>query len=243
MVAIGHQAGLAIENTIFYNDKIQAERLAAVGQTIATLSHHIKNILQGIHGGSSLIDLGLKEKDDTIVRRGWTIVEKNQTKIYNMVMDMLSFSKDREPALEPADLNETIGDVIELMQSRAGELGVKLSWHPGRDMPQVTIDPDGIHRAVLNIVTNAIDACEGAENAQVVVKTEWDPEGSIARIAVSDNGVGIDEDDIPLDLSNLRLEQRLARHRAWACRSRRRSSASTAARSSSRHARATERRS
>ena len=98
MVAIGHQAGLAIENTIFYNDKIQAERLAAVGQTIATLSHHIKNILQGIHGGSSLIDLGLKEKDDTIVRRGWTIVEKNQTKIYNMVMDMLSFSKDREPA-------------------------------------------------------------------------------------------------------------------------------------------------
>ncbi len=197
MVAIGHQAGLAIENTIFYNDKIQAERLAAVGQTIATLSHHIKNILQGIRGGSSLIDLGLKEKDDSIVRRGWTIVEKNQTKIYNMVMDMLSFSKDREPALEPADLNETIGDVIELMQSRAGELGVQLSWHPGRDMPQVTIDPEGIHRAVLNIVTNAIDACEGAENAQVVVKTEWDPESSIARITVSDNGVGIDEADIP----------------------------------------------
>ena len=120
MVAIGHQAGLAIENTTFYNAKIQAERLAAVGQTIATLSHHIKNILQGIRGGSYLIDLGLNEKDETIVRRGWTIVEKNQTKIYNMVMDMLSFSKDREPALEPSDLNETVGDVIELMQSRRG---------------------------------------------------------------------------------------------------------------------------
>ena len=123
MVAIGHQAGLAIENTLFYNDKIQAERLAAVGQTIATLSHHIKNILQGIRGGSYLIDLGLNEKDDSIVRRGWTIVEKNQTKIYNLVMDMLSFSKDREPALEPADLNETVGDVIELMQSRAERAG------------------------------------------------------------------------------------------------------------------------
>ena len=163
MVAIGHQAGLAIENTIFYNDKIQAERLAAVGQTIATLSHHIKNILQGMHGGSSLIDLGLKEKDDTIVRRGWTIVEKNQTKIYNMVMDMLSFSKDREPALEPTDLNETVGDVIELMQARAGELEVKLTWQPGHDLPRILIDPEGIHRAVLNIITNAIDACEGAE--------------------------------------------------------------------------------
>lgn len=197
MVAIGHQAGLAIENTIFYNDKIHAERLAAVGQTIATLSHHIKNILQGIHGGSSLIDLGLKEKDDTIIRRGWNIVEKNQTKIYNMVMDMLSFSKDREPALEPADLNETVTEVVELMQARAGELGVKLAWQPGRDIPRVTIDPEGIHRSVLNIVTNAIDACEEAENPQVVVKTEWEANTSTARIVITDNGVGIDEAHIP----------------------------------------------
>jgi signal transduction histidine kinase len=197
MVAIGHQAGLAIENTRFYNDKIQAERLAAVGQTIATLSHHIKNILQGIRGGSYLIDMGLKEKDESFVRQGWTIVDKNQTKIYNMVLDMLSFSKEREPALEPSDLNETIGDVVELMHSRAQELGVKLSWHASADLPQVMIDPEGIHRALLNIVTNAIDASEGVQDAQVAIKTEWDRDASIVRISVSDNGVGIEPDDIP----------------------------------------------
>ena len=197
MVAIGHQAGLAIENTTFYNAKIQAERLAAVGQTIATLSHHIKNILQGIRGGSYLIDLGLNEKDETIVRRGWTIVEKNQTKIYNMVMDMLSFSKDREPALEPTDLNETVGDVVELMQSRAEELGVQLDLQACRDtMPRVMVDPEGIHRAVLNIVTNAIDASEGPEDARVSVVNEWDAEKSTARIRIADNGVGIDEAEI-----------------------------------------------
>ncbi len=197
MAAIGHQSGLAIENTIFYNDKIQAERLAAVGQTIATLSHHIKNILQGIRGGSYLIDLGLNDKDESIVRRGWTIVDKNQTKIYNLVMDMLSFSKDREPALEMADLNETVGDVFELMQSRANELGVQLSWHPLAELPQLLIDPEGIHRAVLNIVTNAIDACEGAPGAHVTIKTEWENETPLARISVSDNGVGIDEAEVP----------------------------------------------
>ena len=59
------------------------------------------------------------------------------------------------------------------------------------------IDPEGIHRAVLNIVTNAIDACEGAESAQVSIKTEWDAEAPLARITVSDNGVGIDEAEIP----------------------------------------------
>jgi signal transduction histidine kinase len=196
MVAIGHQAGLAIENTNFFNDKIQAERLAAVGQTIATLSHHIKNILQGIRGGSYLIDLGLKEQDETIVRRGWTIVEKNQAKIYNMVMDMLSFSKDREPALEPADLNETVGDVVELMQPRAEELGVQLVLTQSSTMPRVMVDPEGIHRAVLNIVTNAIDASEGQHEARVTVATEWDEGASTARIRIADNGVGIDEAEI-----------------------------------------------
>jgi signal transduction histidine kinase len=196
MVAIGHQAGLAIENTTLYQAKLQAERLAAVGQTIATLSHHIKNILQGIRGGSYLIDMGLNQKDEQIVRRGWTIVEKNQSKIYDLVMDMLSFSKDREPVLESADLNEVVGDVVELMQSRAQELKVALEWTPARDLPEVQIDTEGVHRAVLNIVTNALDASEEAPGAKVAVSTSWDFENALACVTITDNGVGIPDEDL-----------------------------------------------
>lgn len=196
MVAIGHQAGLAIENTMLYEAKIEAERLAAVGQTIATLSHHIKNILQGMRGGSYLVDLGLNDKDDAIVRRGWSIVEKNQAKIYNMVMDMLSFSKERKPALELANLNETLGDVIELMQSRAADLAVELTWEPLVDLPRTSFDPDGIHRASLNIITNAIDACEGIQGGRVEVSTAWDEATSTARIIARDNGSGIEPGEL-----------------------------------------------
>jgi signal transduction histidine kinase/pSer/pThr/pTyr-binding forkhead associated (FHA) protein len=193
MVAIGHQAGLAIESTNFYRDKVEAERLAAVGQTIATLSHHIKNIMQGIKGGSYLVEMGLDQKDETITRKGWGIVEKNQAKIYNLVMDMLSFSKDREPALEPTDLNEIVGDVVELMQARAAELAVALEWRPAEDAPTVQLDPDGIHRAILNIVTNALDAAEGRPDPSVIVSTRFAPDGELAFVSVEDNGVGIPE--------------------------------------------------
>jgi signal transduction histidine kinase/pSer/pThr/pTyr-binding forkhead associated (FHA) protein len=196
MAAIGHLAGLAIENTQFYQAKLQGERLAAVGQTIATLSHHIKNILQGIRGGSYLIDMGLNEKDDSIVRRGWTIVEKNQTRIYNLVMDMLSFSKDREPVLEPASLNEIASEVVELMRSRAQELGVTLVEEADASLPSVSCDAEGIHRAVLNIVTNAIDATEGVAGGRVTVSTSADMDAAVARITISDNGVGIPEADL-----------------------------------------------
>ncbi len=196
MVAIGHQAALAVEDTSYYSAMLQAERLAAIGQTIATLSHHIKNILQGIRGGSYLIDEGLKADDNDVVRRGWRIVERNQERISNLVMDMLTFSKEREPELVAADLNETIGDVAELMKPRAEEAQVTLHWQPRTDLPPFQFDPDLLHRAILNVMTNAIDACEKREGARVEVSVEWSPGEQFVHIVVADNGEGIAEGDL-----------------------------------------------
>ena len=123
MVAIGHQAALAVEDTSYYSALVQAERLAAMGQTIAGLSHHVKNILQGIRGGSFLIQEGLTGQDWDVTRKGWDIVEKDQERISNLVLDMLTFSKEREPEMVPSDVNQIVGDVLELMQSRAERLG------------------------------------------------------------------------------------------------------------------------
>lgn len=194
LVAIGRQAALAVENYRYQQAILKAERLAAMGQTIATLSHHIKNILQGIRGGSYLIDMGLNDHNEDLVRKGWHVVEKNQNKIYNLVMDMLTFSKERQPAHERADLNETVSDVIELMQSRAAECAVDLQYRPNSSLLPSNFDSEGIHRAVLNIVTNAIDAVEGGENAVVLVETGEHAETGMVWVSVSDNGPGIPED-------------------------------------------------
>jgi two-component system NtrC family sensor kinase len=196
MVAIGHQAALAVEDTSYYSAMVQAERLAAMGQTIATLSHHVKNILQGIRGGSYLIDEGLKSEETEMVRTGWRMVEKNQEKISNLVMDMLTFSKERKPELVAANMNDVAGDIVELMQARAAEAGVELVWRPAEVMPDLTFDPEGLHRAVLNVVTNAIDACEKVEGAVVTVATEYCPEEKAVRVTVADTGEGIDADDL-----------------------------------------------
>lgn len=196
MIAIAHQAALAVEDTRYYSAMVQAERLAAMGQTIAMLSHHIKNILQGIRGGSYLIEMGLGQHDEALVRKGWGMVERRQEQISNLVLDMLTFSKEREPDLAPADLNATVADVCDLMQSRAEELGVTLHWHPAEGLPTLTFDAEGIHRAVLNVVTNAIDACEQQSPGRVDVSTELAPDGSSARVIVQDNGNGIPPEDL-----------------------------------------------
>lgn len=196
LVAIGRQAALAVENNRYQQAIVKAERLAAMGQTIATLSHHIKNILQGVRGGSYLIDLGLNDHNEEMVRKGWQIVEKNQGKIYHLVMDMLTFSKERQPAWQEASVNQTVADVVELIQPRAEESHVTLEFTPAPDLPETTFDPEGIHRAVLNVVINAIDAVEGRENARVVIKTGFLAETQMICVSVEDNGPGISDEQM-----------------------------------------------
>ena len=113
-------------------------------------------------------------------------------------MDMLTFSKEREPDLTPANLNEVVADVVELMHVRAEELQVELDWQPAEPMPDLVFDPEGIHRAVLNVVTNAIDAVGESETpgrVEVAHRSTADSE-ALVRIIVDDNGPGIPADQM-----------------------------------------------
>jgi signal transduction histidine kinase len=190
-IAVAHQAALAVEETRYHHAMLQAERLAAIGQTIAALSHHIKNILQGLRSGSEILKMGLKDKNDSLIQQGWRIAEKNQGKIYELVMDMLSFSKEREPAIEPTDLNQLVRDVVELMEGRAREKNIALEVSLEEGLPTVPVDPEGIHRALLNVIGNALDAVEDRPNPKVMVGTRSAADTGWVRLMVIDNGAGI----------------------------------------------------
>jgi signal transduction histidine kinase/pSer/pThr/pTyr-binding forkhead associated (FHA) protein len=189
--AIGHQAALALEDTRYHQAMLQAERLAAIGQTIAAISHHVKNILQGLKSGSDLLRMGMQEKNDQFLQQGWGIVEKNQGRIYELVMDMLSYSKDREPALEPTDVNAIVRDVLELEQGRIEKQGVRVIPKLQESLPIIAVDPEGLHRTLLNIVGNALDALDDRENPTITVATMLETDTGWVRIAVKDNGPGI----------------------------------------------------
>ncbi len=81
------------------------------------------------------------EKAVDHMRKGWGIVEKNQERISALVMDMLTFSKEREPVPEPSNLNELVCDVVELMKARASDEQVELVWLPGADDAHADVRP------------------------------------------------------------------------------------------------------
>lgn len=166
LTAIAHQAALAVEDTRYYLHKLEAERLAAIGQTTAILSHHIKNILQGVRGGAYLIDTGLADGNLDTVTRGWAIVERNQQRISQLALDLLTFSKDRKPCLNRDDFNRVVDETVETFRRQAKESGVNLRWKPEPLIPPFYFDTEQIHRAVANVLSNALDAAAPSSTEQ-----------------------------------------------------------------------------
>ena len=176
---------------------VKSERLAAVGQTVAGLAHGIKNILHGLKGGSYLVDIGIKRNDSEKLRKGWDTIKRNIGRTSNLVMDLLSYSKEREPEYESCMPNEIINDVCELLKDKAKEGSIEIIADFDDAIGEVIMDGSIIHEALLNLVSNAVDAClfdeDVSKNHQVKLKTELEPNYYI-KFEVSDNGAGMNEE-------------------------------------------------
>ena len=178
-------------------DLVNSERLAAVGQTVAGMAHCIKNILHGFKGGSYLMDVGLERDNTEKLRSGWEMIQRNITRTSDLVMDLLSYSKEREPEYETCNPNEIAADVCELLDGVARDHDVTMVKQLSGRMIPVVMDPRTVHRCLMNLVTNAIDACifdpDIDKDHQVTVTTEREETGTI-RFDVKDNGCGMSEE-------------------------------------------------
>ena len=187
------QAALVIENARLHEENIQQARLSALGQGIAGAAHCIKNILNGIQGGGYVLDLGIKREDMGKISKGWDILSRNTGIMKDLVLDMLAYSRPREPEYEPSDPNKVCGDVAHLMEEKGREKNVEVSLALDDNIGEIVLDPKGIFRCVLNLVGNAVDACD-KEAGSVRLGTRLIPEEKRLEIAVADNGCGIDEE-------------------------------------------------
>ena len=176
---------------------VNNERLAAVGQTVAGMAHCIKNILHGFKGGSYLVDVGLERDNTEKLKNGWAMIQRNISRTSGLVMDLLSYSKQREPEFELCHPNEIAEDVCELMDGVAQDNDVNLIQQLDNRIQPVVMDPRTVHRCLMNMVTNAIDACifdpSADKNHQVTVTTTRETDGMI-RFDISDNGCGMSEE-------------------------------------------------
>lgn len=173
-------------------EKLDAERLAAVGQTVAGLAHGVKNILTGLEGGVFLVRWGLEDDRRDKIQQGWEILDRNFHKITTFVREFLNFAKGRVPVVAPTDLNEVVREVVALYREAARERNVEVETELEEGIASANLDAEGIHTCLSNLVSNAVDACltSDRKGGRVVLRSR-ERDGCL-ELEVEDDGCGMD---------------------------------------------------
>ena len=189
----GIRAVMEISTNITEVKKLQNE-LMILGETIAGMSHTIKNILSGLQGGVYVVDSGLQRGREDRVREGWGMVKRNVEKVSELVQQILYASKDRVPEYRGCDPAQILNDVCDLYEVRVRAEGITLVRDFERQMKSGLLDGPQIHNAVSNLVSNALHACCEAHERGRFIKVSGKIEQDELQISVSDNGVGMTDE-------------------------------------------------
>ena len=179
---------------VLEKEKLEAERLAAVGQTVAGLAHGIKNLLMGLDGGMYMARTGIEQGNPERLIEGWNILEENVERISSFVREFLEFARGRKPRVHLIDPNAPARKVLELFRDTAKLAGLQLRADLQVDIAPAPMDEKAIHTCLANLISNALDACETSdeEHGRVTLKTYERDDVIIYEVA--DNGIGMDYD-------------------------------------------------
>ncbi|MBW1683726.1 MAG: PAS domain-containing protein [Deltaproteobacteria bacterium] len=174
------------------SDKLENERLAAVGQTVAQLAHGIKNILTGLAGGMYAIRTGMKSGSEQRTTKGWEMLDRNVERITTLVKGFLSYSRKHVPEMEETDPQELAREIFSLYYAAALKAGVTLLFEGEEGIPVVTVDPSDIHTCLANLVSNAIDACKTSKKEGCGVSLRVKQGDGTIIFEVEDTGSGME---------------------------------------------------
>jgi signal transduction histidine kinase len=169
----------------------RAEHMATLGEMATGLAHEIRNPLAGIAGVIEIIgrDLPATSPARAVVKD----VRQEITRINRIVSDLLQTARPHPPKVRKSDLNTTVEHAVMLGRQQGLSRSIEITLRKDPSLPEVEHDSDQIHRVLLNLLLNSLQAIEGSGRIAVTVELQ----GQNAVIEVADNGRGISADHLP----------------------------------------------
>ncbi|MFC1852132.1 PAS domain-containing protein, partial [candidate division CSSED10-310 bacterium] len=175
-------------------EKLDSERMASVGQTVAQLAHGVKNILTGLRGGMYVIKSGLKSNSSKRTQKGWEMLDRNVSRITTLVRGFLNFSKSHTPEIKPTDPDLIAQEIYELYAETAKQRGIVFDLELKQNPREENLDPEDIHTCLANLVSNALDACQASGKDHCAVLIRVHEQDDALCFDVSDTGCGMDQE-------------------------------------------------
>lgn len=193
-------AGQALGALLFCEDVteiVKVQRMEAWREVARRIAHEIKNPLTPIQLSAQRLHKRYAERlkeDGTLFEECTRTIVRQVEELKTLVNEFATFA--RLPAGEhtPEDLNELVEEAMVLF--REGHRRIEFVFDSDPSLPRLPLDREGIKRAVINMLDNAVAACEGAPRAngtspRIEVRTRLHREHGIVALEVADTGIGI----------------------------------------------------
>lgn len=187
LTAIGRVVGVAVENAKLVEEKVERERLAAIGEAVACINHCLRNILTGVRAGGEMIEAARKTRNWDRLDYALNLMSKSLGRFETLAGNLLAYARNTELDLQPTSLYSLVEEAVAAMQEKARHNGVALEFH-GEQPSEIPVDSRQMYRVILNLIDNAIDACS-EKGGTITVECRQDHSGVF--IKVRDTGVGI----------------------------------------------------
>jgi signal transduction histidine kinase len=168
------------------------DKMSSLGRMAAGIAHEINNPLAGILLYSS--NMRKKVEPGSFLEEGLGIIIKETQRCRTIIQGLLEFARDREPQKALADINQIVESALGILENEFHIRHVTLEKQLTTDMVALFIDENQIEQVFINLLLNALQAVE--PHGRVRVQSELDACQDRVVVKISDNGCGIDEEDI-----------------------------------------------
>ena len=171
-----------------------------LAELAGSLAHEIKNPLSVIRMNMDLLAEDFADAETPRERRALTKIEtvqKQCTRLENLLRDFLKFARLRDLELSPGSLNEVVDRVLAFFEPQAKQSEIEFIRFLDPALPSIKLDEQTLHAALLNLVKNSLEAMPDGGRASIALSLETEPDHRCwLTIRVSDQGVGIEEEDL-----------------------------------------------
>src|SRR5262245_56889890 len=184
------------ETRDLYHQLLQAEKMAALGQTISGVAHELNNPLATILTWAER--LSQRPSLDDPVRRGLETILSESERAARIVRNLLTFARKRQTTRAMVDVNQVVRETLALRAYEQHLSNISVIDALAAGLPQVFADGHQVQQVLLNLIINAEQAMLSANGRGVlVVRTSHDASRESVILEINDDGPGIPEDVQP----------------------------------------------
>jgi two-component system, NtrC family, nitrogen regulation sensor histidine kinase NtrY len=174
---------------------VQAERVAAWRELARRLAHELKNPLFPLQTTVENLQRAKEQNSDQfeeVFRESTTILLSEIENLKNIVVRFSDFAKMPQPELGPVNLNEIVRNAVKLFEAQFGAVGrppITPELHLDEDLPVIQADAPLLHRAIENLVLNAMDAMPAG--GVLMLRTSHEDGSGDVDLEIADTGTGL----------------------------------------------------